>query len=99
MEREAYVVEIAHDDNEALVLLAKQPVLGRFGIVELDVSSRCSGGVRGFDRLDFDLFRLWHKNDRESFLGLATDNEVVGEHAVRYPFLRSVDDPVLSIVT
>lgn len=82
---EALVVEVAHDDDEALVLLAQQMVDGDLGVLELHERRAGGGRVGRLDLLGLNAVVPGHQDDREALFGPAGDHEVVGEHAVSDP--------------
>lgn len=82
---EALVVEVAHDDDEALVLLAQQVADGDLDVRKLHKSSSGGGGVGGLDLLGLDTLTAGDQEHGEALLGLATDDKVVSEHAVGDP--------------
>lgn len=87
-----------HDDHETLVCRAEDVPLWDFAVVEFDVGGGSSSAVRSLNGLDLDTLLFLDNQDGKALWCLATRDEVVGEHAVSYPFLGSVDDIVLAIL-
>lgn len=87
---EALVIEVAHDDNETLMLFTQEIVDRHLDILELHKRRCGSGGVGGLDLLRLDTLPARDQEHREAFLCPAAGNEVVREHAVRDPFPAGV---------
>lgn len=109
---ETFMIEVAHDHNEALVLFTKQVVDRHLDVVELDESCGGSGRVRRLDLLRLDAFATRNQKNGEALFCAAAGHEVIGEHAVGDPFpspislalsrpranlLGAVDNEVLAI--
>jgi len=91
------VVEVGHDDLEALTFLAEHVLDGDLGVVELDVGGSCGGRVRCLDDLCLDGFAAGDEEDAEALCGLAGGDKVVAENSVGNPLLCTTDKEVLSI--
>lgn len=83
---EPLVVEVAHDDDEALVLLAQQVLDGHLDVLELHKGRRGGGRVGRLDGRRLDAFASRDQEHGEALGCPAAGDEVVGEHAVRDPF-------------
>jgi len=80
------VVEVAHNNDETLVLLSQQVLDGHLDVLKLHECS-CSGSrVRGLDLLGLDTLAARDQKDGEALLRLAACHKIVGEHAVGDPF-------------
>lgn len=64
------MVEVRHDDDEAVVFLTEEVVHGDFDVIKLDKSCGCGGGVAGLDLFGFDIVVAGDEDYREAFLGL-----------------------------
>jgi len=80
------VVEVAHDDDEALILLAEQVLDGHPDVLELHKRRRGRRRVGRLDRRRLDALASRDQQHREALGRAAAGHEVVGEHAVRDPF-------------
>ena len=74
----ALVVEVRHDDDEALVFFAEEVGYGDLGGVEFDVGGRGGGGVGGLDEFGFDGGAARDEDDGEALGGLTAGYEIVG---------------------
>lgn len=79
------------------MLLSQKVLLRHLDVVELNIRRRGSSRVRGLDQLDLDILSLGDQEDGKALLGLATSHEVVGEHAISDPLLRTTDDVMASV--
>ena len=91
------VIEVGHDDNEALVLFAQQVVYWYLHIVELYECGAGSGGVARLDQLGLDGLVTLDEQDGEALVRLAACDEVVAEQSVRDPLLCASYDVVLAV--
>lgn len=98
----AFMVEIAHDDLEAQILLTQEILYRNFDVVKGDVGGASNRGVAGFDELGGKPFRTLdqeHGNPEDSFITSAhSGHEVISEGAVSDPFLGTVHDVELATV-
>lgn len=91
------MIEVRHDDLEALAFLAEQVFDRHLRLLELDISSSGSCRVRRLDKLSFHRFAARNEKDREAFRRLHSGDKVVAEHAVGDPLLRSGNEEMLSV--
>ena len=86
------MVEVAENDVDTLVLLAKKVLDGHLYVVKGNISSTGGGGVRGLDGLGLNTFSSLNKQNAQGIARSHTSDKVVAEHTVGDPFLCSVDD-------
>lgn len=88
----ALVVEVAEDDVDALVLLAKEVLDGHLDVVKGDVGGAGGGGVGRLDGLGLDAGAALNQQHAEGLAGADADDEVVAEDTVGDPLLGAVDN-------
>ena len=86
------MVEIAQDDVDSFVLLAKQILHGDLDVVKSYVGSARGRGVRCLDGLRLDALTALNEEHTKALAGVDAGDEVVAEDAVGDPLLGSVDD-------
>ena len=77
------MVEIGHDDNEAVVFFAEEVVDRDFDVVKLNICCCGGGGVGCLDAFRFYIVGFGDHDYGEAFRCLATGHEVICEHAYR----------------
>ena len=83
---ETLVVEVAHDDNEALVLFTQQVLDWDLDVVELHKGGSSRSRVGGLDLLGLDILIAGNQKNGEALLRATPGDKVVSEHAVGDPF-------------
>jgi hypothetical protein len=68
-----------HDDLETLAFLAQKVLNRDLDILKGDVTSAGGNGIRGFDRLNFQAFRLLDQKHGDTLGGTDGNAEVVSE--------------------
>lgn len=84
-----FVVEVAHDDDEAVVFLAQEVVHGNLDVFELNKRRTRGCRIGCLDALGLDVVVARYNDDTDSLFCLARCDKIVGEHAVGDPFLGS----------
>ena len=88
----AFVIKVAEDHVNALVLLAKEVFDGDLDVIEGNVGGAGGRRVGGLDGLGLDTLSTLDKEDAQALAGVDSSDEVVGEDTICDPFLGSVDN-------
>lgn len=83
----AFVVEVGHDDLEAVVFDPQQVLHGHLDVVEAHKRRAGRRGVAGLDRHRLEAFLTLNQKHRKAFVGLDASHKIVAECAVGDPFL------------
>jgi hypothetical protein len=83
----ALVVEVRHDDFEALVLDAQEVLDGDFNVVKLDERGAGRRRIAGLNLGRLEPFLSLDQQHGEATLGFDARDEIVAEVAVGDPFL------------
>lgn len=90
--RPSFVVEIAQDDMDSLVLLPEQILDRDLDVIKSDIGSARGRGVRCLDGLGLDAFTTLDEEHTKALASVDAGNEIVAEDTVGDPLLGSVDD-------
>ena len=88
------MVKVRKNDVDSLVLHTQQILGWNLDVVECDKRCACGGGVRSLNCLGLNAFLAFDQHHGETLIGLNTGDKVVAPHAVRDPFLSSIDNVV-----
>lgn len=92
------MVEVAENDMDTLVLLAKQVFNGNLDVIKGDVGGTSGRRVRGLDSLGLDTLATLNEQHAEALASVDTSDEVIAEDTVGDPLLGTVDNLCTKLV-